>query len=104
MHGFALKAMLISIVALTTTPTGPMAVFAPAAPPGNLSTSEWIRHAHAVHVDRPLLGQPCLVGTPSCLSLFQKKPAPCLVATERCGIEGRVMNLTDAELHGGRRR
>jgi hypothetical protein len=104
MHGFALKAMLTSIVALTTTPIGQMAVFAPAAPPGDLSTNERIQHAHAVHFDRPLLGQPCLIGTPSCLSLFQKAPAPCLVSTERCEIEGRVMNLTDAQLHGERRR
>jgi len=40
MHGFALKAILTSIVALTTTPIGPMAVFAPATPPGDLSTNE----------------------------------------------------------------
>ena len=104
MHGFALKATMASIVALTTTPIGPIAVFAPAAPPGNPSPNEWIRHAHAVHVDRPSLGQPCLVGTPRCLSLFQKPPAPCLVSTERCEIDGRVMNLTDAQLHGGRHR
>ena len=104
MHGFVLKATMASVVALATTPIGPIAAFAPATPPGGPSTNEWIRHAHAVHVDRPIPGQPCLVGTPSCLSLFQKPPAPCLLSTERCEVEGRVMNLSDAQLRGGFRR
>jgi hypothetical protein len=103
MHGFALKATMASVVALATTPIGPIAVFAPAAP-GGPSTNGLIRHAHAVHVDRPIPGQPCFIGTPNCLSLFQKPPAPCWVSTERCEVDGRVMNLSDAQLRGGPRR
>jgi hypothetical protein len=97
MQGFALKGTVASIVALTTTLIGPIAVFVPATPPGTPSPNGLIRQANLTLVAQPSLGQPCLVGTPSCLSLDQKPPAPCLVSTERCEADGRLINLVDAQ-------
>jgi hypothetical protein len=98
MQGFASKATMASIVALTTTLIGPIAVFPPAAaPPEGSSTNGLMRQPHVALVGEPSLGQPCLVGTPSCLSLDQKPPAPCLVSTERCEADGRVINLANAQ-------
>jgi hypothetical protein len=97
MQGFALKATMGCIVALTTTFIGPIAVFGPTTPLGGGSQSALVRQAHVALDYRSSLGQPCLVGTPSCLSLDQKPPAPCLVSTERCQVDGRVINLVDAQ-------
>lgn len=104
MQGFALKATMNSIVALTATLIGPTAVFGPATPPGGGSQNALIRQAHVALDYRSSLGQPCLVATPSCLSLVRRPPAPCLVSTERCEVDGRVMKLIDAQLNGGRGR
>jgi hypothetical protein len=96
MQGFALKGTVASIVALTTTLIGPIGVFVPATPPEAPSPNGLIRQAKLMPVTPPSLGQPCLVGTPSCLSLDRKPPAPCLVSTERCEADGRLINLVDA--------
>src|SRR5260221_13665950 len=98
MHRFALKATMASIVALTTILIGPIVASTPA------TLSRWIQHPPGVFVDRPSAGRPCLAGTPGCLSLFQKPPAPCLVSTGRCEVDGRLMNLMDAQWRGGRGR
>jgi hypothetical protein len=95
MQGFALKATMGSIVALTTILIGPIAVFGPVTPPGSRSSNALIQQAH-VALDSSL-GQPCLIGTPSCLSLDQKAPAPCLVSTERCQADGRVIKLVNSQ-------
>jgi hypothetical protein len=95
MQGFALKATMGSIVALTTTLIGPIAVFGPVTSPGSRSSNALIQQAH-VALDSSL-GQPCLIGTPSCLSLDQKAPAPCLVSTERCQADGRVIKLVNSQ-------
>jgi len=93
----ALKTTMASIVALTATLIGPIADFPPAATlPGGPSPNGLIGQAHVALVGRPSLGQPCFVGTPRCLSLYQKPPAPCLVSTERCQADGRVVKLVDA--------
>jgi hypothetical protein len=103
MHWFALKGTVAAIVALTTTLIGPIADFVPATPPGGPAPNGLIRQAHRALVDRPSLGQPCLVGTPNCLSLDQKPPAPCLVSTQRCEADGRVINLVDGQTIGYKR-
>jgi hypothetical protein len=97
MPGFALKAAMSSIVALTATLIGPIAVFGPATPPAGRSPIASIRQTHAALEYRSSPVQPCLLGTPSCLSLDQKPPAPCLVSTERCKADGKVINLVDAQ-------
>jgi hypothetical protein len=97
MPGFALKATMSSIVALTTTLIGPIAVFGPATPPAGRSPDASVRQAHAALEYRSSPGQFCLLGMPSCLSLDQKAPTPCLVSTERCKSDGKVINLVDAQ-------
>jgi hypothetical protein len=95
MQGFALKATMGSIVALTTILIGPIAVFGPVL--RGQSSKALIRQAHVSLDNQSSLGQPCLVGTPRCLSLDQKPPAPCLVSTERCQVDGRVFPVVDAQ-------
>ena len=97
MPGFALKATMSSIVALTATLIGPIAVFGPATPPAGRSPNASIRQTHAALEYRSAPGQFCLLGMPGCLSLDQKAPAPCLVSTERCKADATVINLVDAQ-------
>jgi hypothetical protein len=97
MPGFALKVTMSSIVALATTLIGPIAVFGPATPPAGQTPSASIRQAHAALEYRSPPGPACLLGIPSCLSLDQKAPAPCLVSTERCAADWRVIKLADAQ-------
>jgi hypothetical protein len=40
--------------------------------------------------DRRPQAEPCLVGTQSCLSLYQTPPAPCLLSTKRCPADGHI--------------
>jgi hypothetical protein len=98
MPGFALKATMSSIVALTTTLIGPIAVFGPANPPAGRSPNASIRQPHTALEYRSSPGQFCLLGMPGCLSLDQKAPAPCLVSTERCKGDGKAIYLVDAQL------
>ena len=96
MPGFALKATMSFIVALTTTLIGPIAVLGPANPPAGRSPAASVRQAHAALEHRSSPNRFCLLGIPSCLSLDQKAPAPCSVSTERCVVDGRVIKLVDA--------
>jgi len=78
MHGFALKAILTSIVALTTTPIGPMAVFA------SCDTSRGSINERAdptrtrVILTRPLLVSLGLIDPKLSLPYFRKARRPAL--------------------------
>jgi len=83
------------IPALIAILIGPIAAHAPERPPSTSSTESPKPYFATLRDDQRSKTEPCLVGTPKCLSVYPP-PSPCLVSIARCSAQGRL-ELVSAE-------
>jgi hypothetical protein len=90
-----LGAAWASIPELIAILIGPIAALAPEGPLSTSSTESPKPYFATLRDDQRSKTQPCLVGTPSCLSVYPP-PSPCLVSIARCSAHGHL-EFADAE-------